>query len=447
MEKLSSRKILVVGLMLFSLFFGAGNLIIPPYLGQEAGSNLGMALLGFLITAVGFPILGIVSVAKTDGLNNLAGRVNDKFAYVYTILVYLSIGPLLGIPRAGSLPYEMVVAPFMGSLNINHRLALLIFTLVFFAAAYWLALTPSKLVDRMGKILTPILICLMLMIFLGKFIRPFGSLASPSEDYLDLPFVKGFLEGYLTMDTISALNFGLVISVVIRQMGIAKKEDIVSNIVKAGLIAGGLLVAIYGMLSYLGALSAGLYGTTANGAETLTNVVRHTFGLPGIALLALTFTLACLTTAVGLISSCSQYFTTVIEGLTYRRSVQIFVLWSLLVSNLGLSTILKISVPILNAIYPISLALIILSVFEGLKDKTYVYRTSILFTGIVSVLEALHLTLSGIGLRLELLDYLFQELLPFGRQGLGWIVPGLLGFSLGLLLDNLRKTKKTLERV
>lgn len=446
MERLSRKNLLVVGLMLFSLFFGAGNLIIPPFLGQEAGSNMTVALLGFLTTAVGFPVLGVIAVAKTNGVKNLASRVNSKFATIYTILVYLSIGPLLGIPRAGSLPFEMVVSPFMGSINIPSKLALFLFTSVFFAVAYWLSLTPSKLVDRMGKVLTPILLALIGLVFLGIFIRPFQGLGQPSLDYLKAPFIKGFLEGYLTMDTIAALNFGLVISLVIKEMGVEKREDIVINIVKAGFIAGFFLMVIYSILSYLGALSGGIYGTTNNGAETLTNVVKHIFGLPGLLLLALIFTLACLTTAVGLISSCGQYFTSIVPNLSYERSIKIFVVWSLTVSNLGLSTILKISVPILNAIYPISLVLIILSVFEKLKDSKNIYSLTILFTGIVSFLESIYTALMEFGLEVKFLGEVL-ELLPLGKVGLAWLLPALVGFVLGYGLDLIYKYSKRAESI
>lgn len=441
MEKLSKRNLLVVGLMLFSLFFGAGNLIIPPFMGQEAGTNVGMAFIGFLITAVGFPVLGVISVAKTNGVKNLATRVNSKFAYVYTILVYLSIGPLLGIPRAGSLPYEMTVAPFMGNVNISHRVALLLFTVAFFAFAYWLASTPTKLVDRMGKVLTPMLLFLIFFVFVGKFIKPFGDLAIPAPNYEKSPFIKGFLEGYLTLDTISALNFGLIISIVIRGKGVDNKEDVVKNIIKSGLIAGVFLVLIYGVLAYLGALSGGLYGTTDNGAETLTNVVQHIFGLPGLFLLAAIFTLACLTTCVGLLSSCSQYFTTVIPNMDYEKSLKIFTLWSLVAANLGLSKLMSISVPILNAIYPISLMLIVLSIFGKLDNKNNVYLYTILFTGVFSVAESLYSTLLGLGVNIKIIEKIIMTI-PFGEAGLGWLLPALAGFVIGYILDS----KTSLEK-
>ena len=167
MKKLSRKDLLFVGLMLFSLFFGAGNLIFPPFLGQSAGDKVWIALGAFLITAVGFPILGVIAVAKSGGLEKLARKVNPLFATVFTVLIYLSIGPCLGIPRAGSLPFEMVVSPYLPS-NMSETIARLMFTLIFFSVAYWLSLSPNKLVDRMGKVLTPTLLTLILVIVIGS---------------------------------------------------------------------------------------------------------------------------------------------------------------------------------------------------------------------------------------------------------------------------------------
>ena len=173
MNKLSKKDFVLVSLMLFSLFFGAGNLIFPPFLGQSAGNQMWVAMLGFFITAVGFPILGVVAVAKSKGLYNLANQVNPVFASIFTVLIYLSIGPGLGIPRAGSLPFEMAVAPYLPA-EFSVTLARFLFTAVFFASSYWLALSPTKLVDRMGKVLTPILLMLITVIFVGSVVKPLG---------------------------------------------------------------------------------------------------------------------------------------------------------------------------------------------------------------------------------------------------------------------------------
>lgn len=429
MKNLSKKDLLLVSLMLFSLFFGAGNLIFPPFLGQSAGNKTWVAMAGFLITAVGFPILGVVAVAKSNGLYNLAKKVNPIFALIFTTLIYLSIGPGLGIPRAGSLPFEMAVAPYLPQ-GMSRTLALFLFTLVFFAVAYWLSLSPSKLVDRMGKVLTPTLLFLIAIIFISSLFSPLGSYGNTATEYVANPFLKGFLEGYLTMDTIAALNFGIVISLTIKSRGIKDENSVISSSIKAGLMAGLLLIVIYSMLAHLGATSGNLYGSTSNGAETLTNVMSHIFGAPGLVLLAVVFTLACLTTSVGLITSCSQYFGSLTSRISYKNWVRILVLSSMSLANMGLNKILSISVPILNGIYPIAIMLIVLGILNKyFKDNSTIYKLTILFTGVVSFLDAL----SQLGLNIDFLNKLLYKL-PLYSQGLCWLVPALIGLLLGVIL-------------
>lgn len=429
MKNLSKKDLLLVSLMLFSLFFGAGNLIFPPFLGQSAGNKTWVAMAGFLITAVGFPILGVVAVAKSNGLYNLAKKVNPIFALIFTTLIYLSIGPGLGIPRAGSLPFEMAVAPYLPQ-GMSRTLALFLFTLVFFAVAYWLSLSPSKLVDRMGKVLTPTLLFLIAIIFISSLFSPLGSYGNTATEYVANPFLKGFLEGYLTMDTIAALNFGIVISLTIKSRGIKDENSVISSSIKAGLMAGLLLIVIYSMLAHLGATSGNLYGSTSNGAETLTNVMSHIFGAPGLVLLAVVFTLACLTTSVGLITSCSQYFDSLTSRISYKNWVRILVLSSMSLANMGLNKILSISVPILNGIYPIAIMLIVLGILNKyFKDNSTIYKLTILFTGVVSFLDAL----SQLGLNIDFLNKLLYKL-PLYSQGLCWLVPALIGLLLGVIL-------------
>ncbi len=426
MNNLSKKDLVLISLMLFSLFFGAGNLIFPPFLGQLAGGATWISMAGFFVTAVGFPILGVVAVAKSGGLHNLAKRVNPLFASIFTVLIYLSIGPCLGIPRAGSLPFEMAVAPYLPE-SISKIWALFIFTLIFFSVAYWLSLTPAKLVDRMGKFLTPILLVLISLIFIASIFRPLGSYGVATEEYVNSPFVKGFLDGYLTMDTIAALNFGIVIALAIKSKGVKDEKAIISTSVKAGVGAGGLLVVVYSILAHLGATSGGRFGATENGAQTLTNIMTYIFGKPGAILLAVIFTLACLTTCVGLITSCSQYFSALTNKLSYKNWVRILSLSSMILANMGLTKILAISVPVLNAIYPIAIMLIVLAMLDKFfNGSTVVYGLTILFTGIVSVVDAL----GQVGMQWNFILNLFSKL-PLYSKGLGWVVPALIGIVFG----------------
>lgn len=436
MKKLSNKDLLLVGLMLFSLFFGAGNLIFPPFLGQSSGNQVWIVMAGFFVTAVGFPVLGVIAVAKSGGLTNLARKVNPVFAVIFTVLIYLSIGPGLGIPRAGSLPFEMAVSPYLPE-GFSIKLALLTYTFVFFSISYWLSLSPNKLVDRMGKVLTPALLLLILVIVIGSFIKPLGSYGEAINEYSSTPFFKGFIDGYLTMDTIAALNFGIVIALAIKSKGVTEEKYVVKTSIKAGVIAGGILTLIYVLLSHLGAASALKFGTTENGAQTLTNITTYIFGKPGAILLALVFTLACLTTCVGLITSCSQYFSSLTKNLEYKTWVRILTLTSMLLANMGLTQILSISVPILNAIYPIAIMLIVLSMLEYLiKLDNVVYGLTILLTGVVSCIDAL----MQVGFNLSFLGE-FIKTLPLYSVGLSWIVPALIGIVLGFILSLLKTDK------
>lgn len=432
--KLSKSKMLVISFMLFSLFFGAGNLIFPPFLGQNAGSSTLPAMLGFLLTAVVLPVLGVVVVARFDGLDKLGNTVGKSFGLLFAVLIYLSIGPGLGIPRAASVPFEMAVAPYLPA-GANPVLWRVVYSLVFFLAALWLCMTPSKLVERIGHVLTPSLLALLLVLFVSFLYRGQVQVAPPQQEYAHAPFLKGFAEGYNTMDTIAALNFGLVIATTLETFGLKKKQERMHHTVLAGLFAGSILTLVYVLLSYMGRCSSGVYPVQENGAWTLRCIVYQVFGAPGAVLLAAIFTLACLTTCVGLINSISQYFSTLFPRVSYRAWALVITGFSFLVCNLGLTTILSISVPILNAIYPVAIVLILLGLTDRLwKGDRLVYRSVVTGTGVVSVLYAL----DQAGVPLFFLSCV--RALPLYALGFGWVLvaAGLLAAS-ALLRKLLRK--------
>ncbi|GAA0121037.1 MAG: branched-chain amino acid transport system II carrier protein [Clostridium argentinense] len=441
MEKLSKKDMMLISLMLFSMFFGAGNLIIPPFLGQLAGTSVKAATLGFIISAVGLPILGVITVSKAGGLYNLASRVHPIFASVFTILIYVAIGPFLGIPRAGSLAFEMGVAPFLSNHINSGGWILFLYTLVYFSIAFWLSLTPSKLVERFGKVLTPLLLILIFTIFIYSIFNPLGSFGDPSGEYAKTPFFKGILDGYVTMDTIAALNFGVVISLTLKQMGIKDEKSLVSNSIRAGLIAGFLLTIIYIILAVLGAAKQSNLAPTANGATVLTNVVLYLFGNPGIILLGLIFSLACLTTSVGLITSCSQYFSSLTPKISYKYWVTILSVSSMILANMGLTKILIISVPVLTAIYPMAITLIILSFAHNIfKGKSSVYKYSMIFVAFISIIEALKQS----GLDVSIITNLFMYI-PLYSEGLGWIIPAIIGGGIGFLSTSSKENLVNIE--
>lgn len=440
-QRLSKQNLLLVGFTLFSMFFGAGNLIFPPFLGAQAGRLTWQAMAGFLLSAVGLPVLGVAAVALSGGLTKLAGRVHPAFAFVFTLLIYLSIGPCLAIPRTSSTSFEMTVLPVLNYLNVSvdtvvkgtgftvQTMALFGYSLAFFTAAMLVAFKPEKLTDRLGKILCPALLILIGFIFIGCLVWPMGPYGAPQEVYGSGPGVKGFLEGYQTMDTIAALNFGIIIAINIQAKGVNQEGAIVRETVKAGVIAGILLALIYAALAHIGAPAGAIAGDMDNGARILTFVAGNLFGNAGMMILGLIFLIACFNTCVGLLSCCSQYFTSIIPIIGYKIWVFIFALVSLVISSAGLNTILVVSAPVLDAIYPIAIVLIALAFLGPFTGRwPAMYPCSILLTGIVSVVYALEQSKLVIPFLSHATTYL-----PGYGAGLGWIVPALGGMAAGVI--------------
>ena len=432
--KLNKRNTVTVSFMLFSLFFGAGNLIFPPFLGQNAGAQTVPAILGFLITAVVLPVLGVVVVARFDGLDKLGQQVSDRFALVFTLLIYISIGPGLGIPRAASVPFEMAVAPYLPE-GANLTVFMVTYSAVFFLIALWLCFNPGKLVKRIGTFLTPSLLILLCFLFFSFLFRGESNIAPAQSAYETGAFLQGFSDGYQTMDTIAALNFGLVIATTLVSFGITEKKPMLKQTVVCGIFAGTILAMIYLMLTYMGMHSSGVYAIQENGAWTLRCIVYQLFGDPGAILLAAIFTLACLTTCVGLINSISQYFSTLFKFLSYRSWVLVITVFSFLICNLGLNAILSISIPVLNAIYPVSIVLILLGLSHGLWEKNrYVYPLAVAGTGCVSVVYALE----SAGVPLGFVGKVFG-MLPLYGPGFGWVSVAALMLVVSLILNALGK--------
>ena len=432
----------LVSFMLFSLFFGAGNLIFPPFLGQCAGEKTPVALLGFLLTAVILPVLGIIAVAKFNGLDKLAGRVGTGFALVFNVLIYLSIGPGLGIPRAASVPFEMAIAPYMPE-GAPLPWLMLAYSLVFFAVAAWLSLSPKKLVDRIGKFLTPSLLILISVLFISFLAAGKTGVAKAQEAYQKGAFAKGFLEGYNTMDTIAALNFGLVIATTLRTLRVEDHKDVMRHTVKAGAAAGTILALIYVMLAFMGMQTSSLYELQDNGAWTLRCIVKQVFGDAGAVLLAAIFTLACLTTCVGLITSISEFFFGLFhKKLSYRFWVLCITLFAFAVCNQGLNVILSISVPVLNAIYPVAIVLIIMGLCDRwLLSSRAVYPCTIGAVSIVSIVYALDQLKVPLGFVKSAFSWL-----PFYDLGMGWVTVAaavfVVSFGADALYRHFRKPEK-----
>ena len=418
--KLEKDKILFVGFMLFSMFFGAGNLIFPPYLGQNAGNQTLMSVIGFLITSVVLPVLAVIVVVQTEGLEILTSRVGKKFSIIFTVLLYLAIGPGLAIPRAASVPFEMSIVPYLPQ-QTNTLWWMIGYSVVFFAVSALLSLNPNKLVDRLGSILTPVLIVLLVFLFSAFVFMGEKSVADAQQAYAQAPFIKGFCEGYLTMDAIAGLVFAAVVAKSFVNLGITDKNAKIKYSATAGVLAGIILALIYIMLTYMGMQSSGVYEIGANGAVALRQIVYQLFGEFGAIILAAIFALACLTTCVGLITSVSEYFSKLTNA-TYKSMVWIITAFSFVVCNYGLTTILNISVPVLNAIYPSVSVIIVMGLFDKYIKNPFIYPATIGATVVISVIYALE--------GLVPLGFIGKVCsgLPFYSLGFGWLSVTIVAF-------------------
>jgi branched-chain amino acid:cation transporter, LIVCS family len=429
-----------IGLMLFSMFFGAGNLIFPPFLGAEAGSSYWLAMAGFIVTGVGLPfaVLFAVSLVK-GGAQTIGNRVHPVFSTVFMAVVYLSIGPFLAIPRNANVAYEMGLKPFLGH-DSNAVLILFFFTVIFFALVYAVSLNPSKMEKYMGRWITPILLLAMVVLCAAGFIKLDAPLQPPSANYQSGAFSTGFIEGYNTMDALAALAFGIVILTAIQQRGVRDRKQLTTYTLKAGLVAGTLLALVYVSLGLIGRKMAAL-GSFENGTDILAAASALLLGKSGTALLGFIFTLACFTSVVGLTSACGQYFSKLFPAISYKTVVLLVTLVSFTLSNLGLNQILKVSVPFLVTAYPITIVLIALTFFSRFfKNTKKVYGSAVLFTGAFALMDGL----LAFGIHLGPLQ-IMKDILPLSSMGLQWILPAIVGTVAGIILSNF--SSNTLEEV
>ena len=442
-ERLSLSSCIFVGSMLFGMFFGAGNLIFPVHMGQEAGSQLVPATIGFLITGIGLPFLGIVAmgVSGSNGLFDLASRVHPSYATFMTVLLYLTIGPAFALPRTATVSYQIGLAPYIS--DAWQTPALAGFTFLFFVVALLFSLRPSKILVWIGKLLNPLFLLFLAMLIFIAIMQPMGPVdtAAVQGAYQEHAFFKGFTEGYNTMDVLASLAFGIIVIRTLRDLGIRSAGGIVRGCLKAGFVSILLMGIIYSCLSYIGTTSLGSFALSANGGIALAQIASYYFGSLGALLLALIVTLACLKTAIGLITACSETFEDLFPGFcSYRRYAFIFTGVSFLVGNVGLTQIITLAVPILMFLYPLAITLVLLAFMTSLlHGRRGIYISTTIFTLLAAIGDALQAMPAGAkesGLVQGLLQCYVQ--LPFFDIGMGWIVPALAGFAIGCIWQAVR---------
>lgn len=448
-KRLTVSSYILVGSMLFGLFFGAGNLIFPVHMGQEAGNAVSAATVGFLITAIGLPFLGVVAigVSKSSGLFELASRVHPAFGYGLTIMLYLTIGPFFALPRTATVSYEIGVAPFISESFQTAGLA--IFSLLFFAAALFFALRPNKILTWVGKILNPLFLIFLAVLVIISFIKPMGSVSAAQvhDVYATTPLFKGFTEGYNTMDALASLAFGIIVVQTLRNLGVNSPKGIAAGTLKSGFVSMVLMGLIYGCLAYIGAASMGRLQLSDNGGIALAQIARYYFSGFGGVLLAVIVTLACLKTAVGLITACSETFHGIFPNImNYRKYAIVFTVVSCLIANVGLTQIIACAVPVLMFLYPLAIALILLALLSPLfHNRQCVYLLTIIFTLFDAVADFLSALPKG-GTSLPLLQGIlgfYTKYIPLFKYGMGWVVPMVLGLAIGYIVSLILPKKQT----
>ena len=440
-KKLTLRQKILVAGTLFGMFFGAGNLIFPVHLGQMAGRNVVAAMVGFIITAVGIPIFGVAAIGAThsDGLQTLSSKVGKGYGVFFTCLLYLTIGPLFAIPRCATTSFTTGVTPMLTDAS-REPIALLVFSAIFFAFVRFFSLKPGKITVWIGKIINPIFLLFLAVLVIRALIHPGAAVADvePDAAYETGAFFSSFIEGYGTMDAIAGLAFGIVVIDVIRRMGVDDDDAVAADVLSSGVLTGILMAIIYVLTILMGTQSRGIFETSANGGIALTQIAGYYFGSVGQLILAVTITFACLKTSIGLVTSCSETFVKMTHGkISYPVWAIIFTVFSFAVSNVGLSTIIEYSIPMLMLIYPPAIVLIILA-FAGklFGHDRRVYVSTMIFTWAAAIFDFMK-TLPGSlqeSLHLDTLVALADNCLPLFEKNLGWLIPSCIGFVIGMIL-------------
>ncbi|RVU54485.1 branched-chain amino acid transport system II carrier protein [Anaerosphaera multitolerans] len=427
------RDILIMGFALFAIFFGAGNLIFPPMLGNMAGSRWSIATAGFLSTDPVLPILGVIATALVGGRpEDLGKRVSPRFGIFLSAIAILLIGPILSVPRTAATTFEIAIKPYINSNYSN--MAMVGTSIIFFAVTYYFCMNESNVINIIGKFLTPGLLIVLAAIIIKCIFIPIGPIV---ETDMTNPYHFGFTEGYQTMDALgSPLMCGIVLTDLIRKGYTTRKEQ-KNMIIKVGIVAGVLLMFIYGGLAFVGATTSSIPETDR--VLLLLKSINSIYGNTGKIIMGVAVTLACLTTSVGLIATAGNFFNYTSKGrISYIGVVRISIIVSTLISLLSVSGIVKLATPMLLTIFPIIIVLIFLTLFDNYIKYDLSYVGPVISAGIIGLIDALHSTFNMFD---KLYSYI--EMLPFAKSGFPWLVPSIIFFIVFTILGALIQSKDT----
>lgn len=410
----TTKDTIIIGAALFAMFFGAGNLIFPPAIGLKAGNEWFMSLLGFIITGIGLPVLGIIAVSKAGGtIKDLAGKVNPLFASLLGTIIILAIGPLLAIPRTGATVYEIGIQPIFGSVNP------FIVSAVYFSITLFFVIKPSGIMDKIGKVLTPILLIVTLSIIIKGIFFPIGT---PVMTSITMPFSSGFTDGYQTMDALGSIVMASIVLVGLIEKGYTDKKEQLKLATRAGLIAGMGLLVIYGGLLYLGATSSSIYTADISKSALIINITNSVLGSLGQIGMCVVVSAACLTTSIGLTAVVGNYFVELSRNkLKYEWIVIFTTVFSAVMSVIGVEKLVMIAIPLLTLVYPVAIVLIILGLMDSYIKNKNVFKGAVFGALLISTIEALNL----ISVSSEALMTIIARL-PFANAGFAWVLPAII---------------------
>lgn len=405
-----NKDILIIGFALFSMFFGAGNLIFPPYIGISSGSSWLISFLGFILADVGIILLSIIAISKAGSLQNVIGRAGKKFGITLEFLMMLCLGPILVIPRTGATTFEMSILPLAKNFNP------VLFSVIFFSITLLLTIKPTKVMDIIGKFLTPILLLSLAFLIVKGIVSPIGNLEDVNSSDL---FITGVTQGYQTMD---ALGIGGIVALIMTSLvskGYTDKNENISLAIKSALIACVGLTVVYGGLTFLGATASSLYDTNISQTALLINITHQLLGSTGTIMLAVVVGFACLTTSIGLTSVTGKFFEDFTnKKLKYEHIVIFICVFSAIVSNFGVDKIIQIAIPILSLIYPVTIVLVVMNIFKKIIPNDMTLKGAAYSTLLISLLNVI----DSLGLSIQ-----FVHQIPLASLGFNWILPAIIG--------------------
>ena len=429
MKRLTTRDIFALGFMTFALFVGAGNIIFPPMVGIQSGEHVWVSAIGFLITAVGLPVATVIALARVGGgVDSLSTPVGKAAGIVLAMVCYLAVGPLFASPRTATVSFEVGIGPLVG----ENSLALAIYSAIYFSLVIVISLFPGKLLDTVGHFLAPVKIVALAILGIAALMWPAGNNLPATEVYQHAAFSNGFVNGYLTMDTLGALVFGIVIVNAARSRGIENPTLLTRYTILAGLIAGVGLTLVYLSLFKLGSDSGSLISQSANGAAILHAYVQHTFGAGGSLFLGVLIFIACMVTAIGLTCACAEFFAQYIP-LSYKTLVVILGVFAMIISNLGLTHLIAISVPVLTAIYPPCIVLVLLSfTLNWWQEAGRIIKPAMAVSLVFGIIDGLKASDFSSVVPASL------QHLPLSEQNLSWLPPVLVVIIVASIIDRMK---------